>query len=134
MSAELISSLKAAKQIGPNSSAERAGESRQSNRVNVSGLTESAKINLYSPSTHFDVKLLERHGRTHTALSWMDSRRNVLFACGAFGYGFDNCLTRSAICSSSGSRYLNFGLPSYLTAFGSVALAASQYRSCRILN
>ena len=29
-------------------------------------------------------KSLERHGRIHTAPSWMDSRRSVLFACGEF--------------------------------------------------
>ena len=42
---------------------------------------------------------LERHGRIHTALSWMDSRRNVVFGCGAFGYSVDSDLTRSAISS-----------------------------------
>jgi hypothetical protein len=39
---------------------------------------------------------MERHGRIHTALSWMESRRNVIFACGAFGYGVDSDLTRLA--------------------------------------
>jgi len=29
----------------------------------------------------------------------MDSRRNVIFACGAFGYSVDSDLTRSAISS-----------------------------------
>jgi len=42
---------------------------------------------------------LERHGRIHTALSWLDSRRNVVFGCGAFGYSVDSDLTRSAISS-----------------------------------
>src|SRR5882724_2754356 len=27
---------------------------------------------------------MERHGRTHTALSWMDARRNDVFVCSAF--------------------------------------------------
>jgi hypothetical protein len=29
-------------------------------------------------------KTLERHGRIHTAPSWVDSRRNVLFAYNGF--------------------------------------------------
>lgn len=30
---------------------------------------------------------MERHGRIHTGPSWMDSRRNGLFACVAFVFG-----------------------------------------------
>ena len=73
---------------------------------------QQRRIELISPSISSTPEL-ERHGRIHTALSWMESRRNVNFACGAFGYGVDSDLTRLAISSSRGSRYLYFEFPSY---------------------
>ena len=54
------------------------------------------------------------------ALSWMDSRRvAVSLVARTCGQALASKLTRSAISSSSGSKYLNFGLPSTRRAYES---------------
>jgi hypothetical protein len=49
---------------------------------------------------------LKRHGRIHIAPSWMDSRRNVLFACGALRILF--CILSGAWFISGVTGTLNF--------------------------
>ena len=45
---------------------------------------------------------LERHGRIHTAPSWMDSRRNVLFACASCDYEENSFVDYHADCHNVG--------------------------------